>query len=143
MLGFAGCKKDEPAEPAATEVSAEAEVPVVPEVAETAAEKKAKADAAKKNKETDAIMAKLKETMEADTDEATKEAEAKRLLEVLREMEKTVPEQTKCPVMGGDIDKNIFVTYKDKKVYFCCKACVAKFEADPSAYVGKLPQFQK
>jgi YHS domain-containing protein len=52
-------------------------------------------------------------------------------------------EQTKCPVMGGDIDKNIFVTYKDKKVFFCCKACIAKFEADPEAYVGKLPQFQK
>jgi len=119
VAGFAGCKKDEP---------------VGSEAVETA-----KPDTDK----TDAVMAELKETLEADTDEATKEAETKRLLEVLREMEKAVPEQTKCPVMGGDIDKNIFVTYKGKKVYFCCKVCIAKFEADPEAYVGKLPQFQK
>ncbi len=30
-------------------------------------------------------------------------------------------EQTMCPVMDGNkIDKNVFVEYKGKKVYFCC-----------------------
>jgi len=52
-----------------------------------------------------------------------------------------VAEQTTCPVMGGAIDKNIFVEYKGKKVYFCCKGCVAQFQKDPEKYVSKLPQF--
>jgi YHS domain-containing protein len=54
-----------------------------------------------------------------------------------------VAEQTNCPVMGGPIDKAIFVEYKGKKVYFCCKDCVEKFKADPEKYVSKLPQFAK
>jgi YHS domain-containing protein len=52
-----------------------------------------------------------------------------------------VAEQTTCPVMGGAIDKNIFVEYKGKKVYFCCKDCVDKFQANPERYIAKLPQF--
>jgi len=52
-------------------------------------------------------------------------------------------EQTTCPVMDGNpIDKNIFVEYKGKKVYFCCKACPEKFLANPEKYVSKLPQFK-
>ncbi len=54
-----------------------------------------------------------------------------------------VAEQTICPVMGGAIDKNIFVEYKGKKVYFCCPECKAKFEAEPEKYVAKLPQFKQ
>jgi len=52
-------------------------------------------------------------------------------------------EQTTCPVMGGAIDKNVFVEYKGKKVYFCCPACKGEFEKDPEKYISKLPQFQK
>ena len=66
------------------------------------------------------------------------------------EMKKTVKEaavaieQTMCPVMDGNkIDKNVFVEYKGKKVYFCCAQCKAKFEAEPEKYLSKLPQFQK
>jgi YHS domain-containing protein len=51
-------------------------------------------------------------------------------------------EQTICPVMGGAIDKNIFVEYKGKKVYFCCEDCKKKFEAEPEKYLAKLPQFE-
>lgn len=52
-------------------------------------------------------------------------------------------EQKTCPVMEGNpINKNIFVEYKGKKVYFCCKGCPEKFLADPNKYVAKLPQFQ-
>ncbi len=50
-------------------------------------------------------------------------------------------EQTTCPVMGGAIDKTIFVEYKGKKVYFCCPGCVETFKANPEKYVAKLPQF--
>ena len=52
-------------------------------------------------------------------------------------------EQTVCPVTGDKIDKNVFVEYKGKKVYFCCADCKAKFEADPEKYIAKLPQFKK
>ena len=52
-------------------------------------------------------------------------------------------EQTVCPVMGGAIDKTIFVEYEGKKVYFCCPACKPKFEAEPAKYVAKLPQFKQ
>jgi YHS domain-containing protein len=53
-------------------------------------------------------------------------------------------EQTTCPVMDGNkIDKNVFVEYKGKKVYFCCPDCKAKFEANPEKYVDKLPQFKQ
>ena len=51
-------------------------------------------------------------------------------------------EQTTCPVIAGNkIDKNVFVEYKGKKVYFCCADCKAKFEADPEKYIAQLPQF--
>lgn len=52
-------------------------------------------------------------------------------------------EQTICPVMGGAIDKNIFIEYKGKKVYFCCQGCEDKFKAEPEKYLAKLPQFKK
>lgn len=52
-------------------------------------------------------------------------------------------EQTVCPVMGGPINKDIFVEYEGKKVYFCCPSCKGEFEKDPAKYLSKLPQFQK
>ncbi|MDD5064654.1 MAG: YHS domain-containing protein [Phycisphaerae bacterium] len=53
-------------------------------------------------------------------------------------------EQTTCPIMDGNkINKNVFVEYKGKKVYFCCAACKSVFEADPEKYISKLPQFKK
>ena len=53
-------------------------------------------------------------------------------------------EQTMCPIMDGNkIDKNVFVEYKGKKVYFCCAACKGEFEAEPEKYLSKLPQFAK
>ena len=52
-------------------------------------------------------------------------------------------EQTTCPVMGGAINKAIFVEYQGKKVYFCCGGCPDAFKANPEKYIAKLPQFQK
>lgn len=53
-------------------------------------------------------------------------------------------EQTTCPIMDGNpINKALFVEYKGKKVYFCCKGCEEKFLADPEKYVAKLPQFKE
>ena len=57
--------------------------------------------------------------------------------------EKDVIEQKNCPVMGGKINKNIFVEYKGKKVYFCCEGCDDMFNKNPEKYLSKLPQFKK
>ncbi|MDY6932759.1 MAG: YHS domain-containing protein [Spirochaetota bacterium] len=46
--------------------------------------------------------------------------------------------QIKCPVMGGNIDKNSYQDYKGKRVYFCCPACKEKFDKDPDKYMKKL-----
>ena len=51
-------------------------------------------------------------------------------------------EQTMCPVMGGVINKDLFVEYQGKKVYFCCGQCKGEFEKDPEKYIAKLPQFK-
>ncbi|MBU1260999.1 MAG: YHS domain-containing protein [Planctomycetes bacterium] len=51
-------------------------------------------------------------------------------------------EQTMCPVMGGVINKDLFVEYQGKKVYFCCGQCKGDFEKDPEKYIAKLPQFK-
>ena len=52
-------------------------------------------------------------------------------------------EQTMCPVMGKPIDKDIYVEFLGKKVYFCCEDCQEKFMEDPEMYLDKLPQFKK
>lgn len=52
-------------------------------------------------------------------------------------------EQKNCPVMGNPVNKDIYVEYQGKKVYFCCPACVSKFEENPEKYISKLPQFGK
>ena len=47
-----------------------------------------------------------------------------------------------CPVMEGNpVDPTIFVTFKGKKVYFCCKTCREKFLDEPNKFLAKLPQF--
>ena len=50
-------------------------------------------------------------------------------------------EQKLCPVMGGAINKELYIEYKGKKVYFCCAGCKEPFEKDPEKYISKLPQF--
>ncbi|MHC4166058.1 MAG: YHS domain-containing protein [Planctomycetota bacterium] len=53
-------------------------------------------------------------------------------------------EQTTCPVMEGNkINKQYFVEYEGKKVYFCCPGCDKKFLAAPEKYIAKLPQFKE
>lgn len=51
----------------------------------------------------------------------------------------TVPKkQTLCPVMGGEIDKNLYSIYEGNKVYFCCAMCKPKFEAEPAKYIQQM-----
>jgi YHS domain-containing protein len=46
--------------------------------------------------------------------------------------------QTTCPVMGGNINKEIYTDYQGKRVYFCCAACVPEFKKNPDKYLKKL-----
>jgi YHS domain-containing protein len=46
--------------------------------------------------------------------------------------------QTQCPVLGNKIDKKVFVDYHGKRIYFCCKGCIAQFEKDPDKYLKKM-----
>ena len=47
--------------------------------------------------------------------------------------------QTKFPVMdGNDINKNLFVDIKGKRVYVCCKGCIAQVEKSPDKYLAKI-----
>ena len=46
--------------------------------------------------------------------------------------------QTTCPVMGGKIDRKLFVDYEGKRIYVCCNDCVPKVKQDPAKYVKQL-----
>jgi YHS domain-containing protein len=46
--------------------------------------------------------------------------------------------QALCPVLAGNIDKNVYADYKGKRIYFCCKGCDAEFKKDPERYLKKL-----
>ncbi len=60
-----------------------------------------------------------------------------------RKFSKAFTMQNKCPVSGKPIDIEHAVTHKEKKVYFCCPNCPAKFEANPENFTSKLPQFRQ
>ena len=48
--------------------------------------------------------------------------------------------QTTCPVLAGNIDKNVYADYQGKRIYFCCKGCDTEFNKDPEKYMKKLQE---
>jgi len=46
--------------------------------------------------------------------------------------------QVACPVTGEPVNAEVSVDYNGRKVSFCCKHCVAKFQADPEKFNAKL-----
>lgn len=46
--------------------------------------------------------------------------------------------QTECPVMGGSVNKNLYVDYKGERVFFCCEGCPETFRKNPEKYMKKL-----
>ena len=46
--------------------------------------------------------------------------------------------QTKCPVIGGFVNKRVFADYQGKRVYFCCPPCVRSFQKEPEKYITLL-----
>ena len=50
---------------------------------------------------------------------------------------------TKCPVSGDDVDKEVTEVYKGRTIAFCCKDCVKDFKKDPDKFVKKLDEEKK
>ncbi len=49
--------------------------------------------------------------------------------------------QTRCPVMGGEIDPEVYTDLPGgKRVYFCCKGCEDKLLSNPQKYARKLAE---
>ena len=46
--------------------------------------------------------------------------------------------QTTCPMMGGKINKELYVDYQGQRIYFCCKGCPEMFKKDPEKYMKKI-----
>jgi YHS domain-containing protein len=42
-----------------------------------------------------------------------------------------------CPVAGRPINEATSADYREAKVYFCCKGCLAKFQADTDKFATK------
>jgi YHS domain-containing protein len=51
---------------------------------------------------------------------------------------KQLKPQTTCPVMGGEINKSLFVDYKGKRIFVCCEGCLEKLKKNPEKYIKKL-----
>ena len=48
--------------------------------------------------------------------------------------------QTVCPVMGGEIDKEVYTDHGGKRIFFCCEACLETFKKDPETYLKKMEE---
>lgn len=46
--------------------------------------------------------------------------------------------QTTCPVMGGTINKGLYVDHEGKRIYVCCQQCLPALQKDPMKYIEKL-----
>jgi len=56
-----------------------------------------------------------------------------------KEVEKPkITAQTTCPVMGGKINKDLYVDHEGKRVYLCCRGCIDVVKKDPQKYIKKL-----
>ncbi|MHC5010192.1 MAG: YHS domain-containing protein [Planctomycetota bacterium] len=45
------------------------------------------------------------------------------------------PENLICPVMGNEVDPEVYVDYEGRRIGFCCPGCDAEFLKDPEKYL--------
>ncbi len=50
---------------------------------------------------------------------------------------KSKPQEV-CPVMGGKIDKNVYIDFQAQRIYICCPGCKDIFLKDPEKYMKKI-----
>ncbi len=46
--------------------------------------------------------------------------------------------QSTCPVLGGPVNKDLYVDYQGKRIYVCCAGCIDEVKKDPAKYIDKL-----
>jgi Cu(I)/Ag(I) efflux system membrane fusion protein len=46
--------------------------------------------------------------------------------------------QTHCPVMGGEINRDVYADHKGMRIYFCCAGCDSAFKEDPEKYLNQM-----
>lgn len=46
--------------------------------------------------------------------------------------------QSLCPVMGFEINRDIFTDYRHQRVYFCCPSCPPEFKQTPDKYMTQM-----
>lgn len=46
--------------------------------------------------------------------------------------------QQRCPVMGGAINEDLYVSYKGRRIYVCCAGCLEPVRKDPASYADKV-----
>ena len=46
--------------------------------------------------------------------------------------------QITCPIMGGKINKKLYVDHAGKRIYVCCGGCLAPIKKAPQKYIAKL-----
>lgn len=46
--------------------------------------------------------------------------------------------QTTCPVMGGEVNKDLYVDVEGKRIYVCCPYCMGEIKKDPAKYIAEL-----
>ena len=59
-------------------------------------------------------------------------------LEKAAAAEAKITPQTLCPVMGGAINKDLYVDHDGKRIYVCCTGCIEPIKKDPQKYIDKL-----
>ena len=57
---------------------------------------------------------------------------------VKKASEQVSKSQTKCPVMGGKINKSLYTDVEGVRIYVCCKGCIPTIKKDPKKYIDKL-----
>ncbi len=51
---------------------------------------------------------------------------------------KAVKHQKTCPIMGGAINRKLFVDHKGKRIYVCCQGCIGVVKKNPEKYIKVL-----
>ncbi len=54
--------------------------------------------------------------------------------------EKTQNAQSLCPVMGKEVNKDVYTDYEGERIYFCCAPCIEEFKKNPEKYMAALQE---
>ena len=46
--------------------------------------------------------------------------------------------QSLCPVMGGEINPDVYVDHEGQRIFFCCAGCKDTFVSDPATYLERM-----